>query len=225
MPSGQPVDLRWRGRGDLMKTGQNVYLQLGSPLTDAGVPRALHRGLVMASTDELWTVALEGPEQRAQPGIHAVVFYNLDREFVQQPARIESVDRMSPCILDLQPTGDPTSAEQRENLRVTAVGADASAQVGRELDCRLQDVSSTGFAIATTELYAIGERLPVTLAFRGRAYVGQVQVQNARQLWAHRIRYGLHCVAERSAGGDLTEGLHRLSIELRRASLERYRGS
>ena len=203
-----------------MKTGQNIYLRVGG-LADSrdACPR---RGLVVGVSEEGCAVALEGEGASLPPGTEVVALYQRMEGFVMQSARIESVDSSSASpIVDLLPLGDPLPAEKRRDLRFSALSAGAAIQVGVDVECRLQDVSVRGFAVATTEMYQVGDRLPAELTFENERYEGVVTVQNAHELWGHRIRYGMRCAPR--PGDTLSQGLAKLTRELQRSSLRKIR--
>jgi len=209
-----------------MKTGQSVYLRLGQrALPDRPCKEGhLHRAVVVGSTDDHWTVALEEPDLEIMSELPLVIFYTLPLGFVQQPAEIVETDESaSASVLTLRTVGDPVSAEQRGELRLSTAGVEISAEVGREPNCRLQDVSLAGFAIATTEDYAIGQVLSIQLSFGGSTYMGRATIQNCSALWAHRKRYGLRSVDGRTEGENLREGLALVSTEIQRMQLRRLR--
>jgi hypothetical protein len=207
-----------------MKTGQDVYLRLPR----ARFPRAaveqepLHRALVVGTSEEHWTVALEACDVELQAGCTVLVFYTGERRFLQQAASVAAVDTSaSSCILDLAMLGDPIPSEQREHLRTSALGAEATVQVVGDLACRVQDVSLSGFSIATVERYQVDEVLTIELVFAERVATGRAAVQNVRKLWGHRLRYGLRC----AEAGELMDALRDLSAETQRIQLRRLRGN
>jgi hypothetical protein len=210
-----------------MKTGQNIYIQhidSDSLAPDPAAPRQLQRGLVVGATRTEFSVALEEGDTQPPVGAHVMVFFHVDHNFVQQPTQVAAVDASaSACIIDLVTVADAVSAEQRESYRVTAIGSGATAELGSELDCRVQDVSATGFAIASVEEYQIGETLAVKLRYLGEEFAGEAMTQNHRKLWGHRIRYGLRCLDATDPSMTLRAGLVRISGELQREQLRRLR--
>ncbi len=141
---------------------------------------------------------------------------------MKQPARLDAVGQDDPTpVVGFQTTGEPVSAESRERFRVSTVMADLTAAVGAEAECKLLDVSTSGFAIEATQRYEVGQVVSVTLRYQGGEFSGKARVQSIRELDLGRIRYGLHAVEDRASGGELRKGQQYISAAVEREQLRR----
>ncbi len=129
-----------------------------------------------------------------------LVFYEINRCFMQQPVRVLSVvekkrdDAETRIRLELETTGDPISAENRECYRVSCYSADVEAQFGEDPEmCEVLDVSATGFAIFSDAEYTVGQTLQATLYHNGTPVHGTAVVQSYRA-FGKKNRYGLRAV-------------------------------
>ncbi|MHC4776219.1 MAG: PilZ domain-containing protein [Planctomycetota bacterium] len=113
------------------------------------------------------------------------------------------------------------SAEGRERFRVSTVMADLTATVGAEAECKLLDVSTTGFAVEATQRYEIGQVVSVTLRYQDRQFSGKARIQSIRELELGRIRYGLHAVDDKASGGELRKGQQHITAAIEREQLRR----
>ncbi|MHC4129010.1 MAG: PilZ domain-containing protein [Planctomycetota bacterium] len=141
---------------------------------------------------------------------------------MKQPARLDAVGQDDPTpVVGFQTTGEPVSAEGRERFRVSTVMADLTATVGAEAECKLLDVSTTGFAVEATQRYEIGQVVSVTLRYQDRQFSGKARIQSIRELELGRIRYGLHAVDDKASGGELRKGQQHITAAIEREQLRR----
>ena len=202
----------------MFKTGTEMHLRLPS----SGGERVLHPAVVEGIDGEEGTtrVSLKEDGLEVAAEMEIIIYYDLRREFVQQPARITEVEcEETPNCVTLVTLGDPISAESRQVYRVTAISADADAKLGSAEACPLQDVSATGFAVISSEAYDLGQNLPALLRFEDLTFAGTACVQSIRELGKKRTRYGLRCVD--SEEGDLKDELNRISMMVQRSQLAR----
>lgn len=201
----------------MFKTGFEFYLQLPS----SGDERLLHPAIVEESSSEQTQVLMTEENLELDLDLGIILYYELQHGFVQQPARIIVLERDdSTDVVTVVTTGDPISADTRECYRVTAISADADARVGSSEPCGLRDVSATGFAIVSSEVFSVGESLPVVLRFEDSEYTGTGCIQSTRELGRNRTRYGVLC-SEDDSGGALLDGLNRISLLIQRSQLSR----
>jgi len=182
----------------------------------------LHPARIKEAGTRGYTAELDESDVLLGPGQDLFVYYYLKHKFVKQPARVDAVMQTEPTlVVGFQTTGEPMPGEGRESFRVSTVMADLTATVGAETECRLLDVSSTGFAVEATQRYEVGQVVSVTLRYQERQFSGRAQVQSIRELDLGKIRYGLHAVEDRTSGGDLRKGQQYISAAVEREQLRR----
>ncbi len=205
----------------MLKPGMKMFLSL----PNESKRLILHPGTTKEAGEHRYTVELEESDLAVEAGQDVFVYYELDRKFVKQAARIEAAMKNALALtIGFQITGDIVSAECREWFRVSTALNDLTADFGPESNCRLLDVSSVGFAVEATECYEIGNTLPATLYFQGKHFTGKVRVQSVHELHGGRFRYGLHSFADKSSGGDLCKGQQQISAAVEREQLRRLAG-
>ncbi len=206
----------------MLKPGMKMFLNL----PNESKKLILHPGTTMDAGESGYTAELEDSDLAVEAGQDVFVYYELDRKFVKQAARIEAaMKNASALTIGFQITGDIVSAEGREWFRVSTALNDLTADFGPESNCKLLDVSSVGFAVEATECYEIGNTLPATLYFQGERFTGKVRVQSVQELHGGRFRYGLHSLADKSSGGDLCKGQQQISAAVEREQLRRLAGT
>ncbi len=147
-------------------------------------------------------------------GHELFVYYEEQRQFVQQPARVEQIDE-SGLSLWIALLAAPASAESRQSYRCSTLVEDIAATLGAEADCEVLDVSETGFAVHARTRHELDSRLPAAIRFEGLESEGHVIVQSSRPRGS-RWRYGLRVV-----GGELQGVLPRISLDIQRRQLRR----
>lgn len=188
--------------------------------------------------------------QGLEPGQDVLIYYERNREFVQQSARIVDAPLPSTVLPDpdqneqnqaledlpvedqpeltmtFELTGQPVSAEQRQCYRVCTVISGMTATLNGEPDCPIQDVSATGFSVIATGQYQVGRTLGVELAYGQTAYEGRISVQSVREMGSERYRYGLHCLASSvKTGLPLERGLQQICMDVQRQQLRRLKAA
>lgn len=161
------------------------------------------------------------PTERFEAGQAVTIFFELQREFMQQPVQIDSLQagEEGPRVRFF-PIGDPVSAESRQHFRVAAITTELVARIGQEEGCEVQDVSATGFsAIASTE-YALGICLPVSIHYGGGSCEGDAVVQSICER-RQGYRYGFFS----ADGARLRDQLNQLSLAVQREQLRRLSGA
>jgi len=182
----------------------------------------LHPARIKEASKRGYTAELDESDVLLGPGQDLFVYYYLKHKFVKQPARVDAVMQTEPTlVVGFETTGEPMLGEGRESFRVSTVMADLTATVGAETECRLLDVSTTGFAVEATQRYEVGQVASVTLRYQERQFSGRAQVQSIRELDLGKIRYGLHAVEDRTSGGDLRKGQQHISAVVEREQLRR----
>jgi len=188
--------------------------------------RILHPAKVVGLQDDKYTAEVEEQSLPVESGQDILVNFEKNREFMQQSARIESVDESEGRqVITFATTGEPVSAESRQCYRVSTVMMELTAGLGPERGCPVLDVSTTGFSVIAAEDYSIGNLVDASIEFEDQSYSGKLSIQSVRELSPGRIRYGLHCSEAKTSPGDLAKGLQRMSLQIQRAQLRRLAGA
>ncbi len=205
-----------------MKTDTDLFLRTPEHET-------LYPGKVSATTEKGCNAVFQGGAFSLEDGAEVLVFYEINRCFMQQPVRVLSVVEKkndndgTRITLELETTGDPISAENRECYRVSCYSADIEAQLGDDPEmCEVVDVSATGFAIFSDAEYTVGQMLLATLYHNGTPVRGTAVVQNYRA-FGKKNRYGL-----RAVDGDrpkFKRDLDRITLLVQREQLARLSGN
>ncbi len=203
----------------MLKTGSDIFVRF----PDNPDERVLERGIVIGVGAGRISAVLESSVLPLYPGLELLLYYTREREFVQQPARVEGCSNEAVgLVIDCAMAGDPISAESRHHRRGTTILADIIAVLDGKQACRLQDVSMSGFAVVTEHVYPLGSVMPVGMNFEGCCFEGTARVQSVRELWRGHLRYGFRCVAG-ACSHELLRGLSEISAEIRRRQLGRLR--
>lgn len=206
----------------MIKAGTDVHFR------DPKVPneRVLFHSVVEAAEDDdRWMATFSAGSPQLAPEQDVLIYYEVKREFVQQPATIHTVEQDDEgTVVTFVPLGDPVSAESRQHYRVSTVTAEVTAKLGNEQDCKVVDISSTGFAAVAGSRHEIGTTLDVSMTFEGKSCAGCAAIQSVRERPGGQLRYGL--VSIRSAGSnDFQERLNDISLEIQRSQLRRLSGA
>ena len=196
----------------MFKPGTKVLFQ--EPTSDV---QLLRSASVVESHDDSFSIQFDGSPIELHEGLELIAYFHAGRDFMQQVVRVIAlVKDGDKLVVDLEPTADATSAEQRPVYRASAISADLFAQLGEDRNLSVQDVSPSGFAVVSSVEYAIGTTLDVSLSFEGDMFSGTASVQSIREFTPTRIRYGLRALG----GGDLEDGLRQLSLLMQRQQLK-----
>jgi hypothetical protein len=201
----------------MLKTESVIFFNL----PDVSEERVLHRAKIMTEKENLYTAELEegGLDLKDEMGLF--IYFKTDRQFMRQAARIGSViESESNTLVEFETIGEPFSAESRQALRISSMGADLKATFGAEENCDVVDVSATGFAVYGTEEHAIDSQVEATLFFEGETFKGTVSVMAVVKRKG-RIRYGVHCSDDPKSGNHLKNGLGRITMAIQRKQLAR----
>ena len=162
-----------------------------------------------------------------EDGAEVLVFYMINRHFMQQPVRVVSVveknrdDGETRITLELETTGDPISAEKRECYRVSCYSADVEAQLGEDPELgEVLDLSATGFAIFSDAEYTVGQTLLATLHYYGRHVLGTAVIESSTA-FRKKNRYGLRAVDDERPKATLKKDLNRINLVVQREQLGR----
>ena len=205
----------------MIKAGTDVHFR--DPLVTT--ERVLHHARVDgAEEDQRWIATFSAGSPPLEAGQDVLIYYEVMREFMQQPVRVHSLDETETGrIVIFEPLGDPVSAESRQHYRVSTITANIEAAVGVETGCRVVDISSTGFAAVVEQKLGIGETVAVTIEYGGSAYEGMASVQSMRQKPNGRFRYGFLSLSH-GDGGAFQEALNDVSLDVQRTQLRRLSG-
>ena len=128
-------------------------------------------------------------------------------------------------VIEIEPIGDPISAENREYYRVSTISAGIQARLGTEANIHVQDLSATGFAVLAGEKYSLGQVIDVDVRHGDEACHGLVSVQSFRELESGRVRYGLRAIEQDLHARDFLATLQRISLAVQRDQLHRTGGA
>ncbi len=199
----------------MLKTESVIFFNI----PDVSEERVLHRAKIITAKENLYTAELEEEGLDLKDEMGLFIYFKLDRQFMRQAARIGSVTE-SNTLVELETIGEPFSAENRQALRISSVGADLKATFGAEENCDVVDISATGFAVYGTKEHAIDSRVEVTLTFEGETFKGAVSIMAVVKRKG-RIRYGVHYIDDPKAGTSLKKGLGRITMAIQRKQLAR----
>jgi len=130
-----------------------------------------------------------------QPTTNVFLYAELNRRFMQQPARVQAMLQAHPQpIIAFIPTGQPISAESRNTYRVSLAAVDVPARVAKDSKCTVLDVSATGFGVASHSTFKVGDTVNVSISYQGQSCSGEARIQSARNMGPDRFRYGLHAI-------------------------------
>lgn len=208
----------------MIKAGTDILFQEPSSKT-----RRLRRSVVVDAAADTVAVKFAAEPFDFEVDQEVLMYFNVKREFMQQLGRVVEVNIPEPSeggeaeetTFVLAPIGDPISAESRKFYRVSTISADLKAKVGDETDVKVQDLSSTGFAIIASKEYSLGETLNVEIAHEAEQCHGVASVQSVREFGPGRIRYGLRALEEDPHTNDFLQVLQRISLAVQREQLQR----
>ncbi len=207
-----------------MKTDMDIFLR-----TPEHEP--LYPGKVRAATDKGRNAVFQGGAFSLEDGAEVLVFYEINRHFMQQPVRVLSVvekkidDDGTRITLEFETTGDPISAEKRECYRVSCYSANVEAQLGEDPEmCEVLDLSATGFAISSDAEYTVGQTLLATLYYYGKHVLGTAVIESSAA-FRKKNRYGLRAVDDERPKATLKKDLYRINLVVQREQLVRLSGN
>ncbi len=207
----------------MLGRGLNIFFRLSTTTRQ----RVLHPARVVESREGLWRATLEEDDAPIAAATDVLIYYERDRRFTQQPARVESLERgvSGERIVEFRTTGSPATAESRQAYRVSTVIDGLTARVGKEDACPLLDVSATGFSVVATASYTIGRVVDATLRHAGTEFTGMACVLSAAPVGPRGMRYGLRYIDDKRPGSGLQAGLQKISSAAQRLQLRRLSGA
>lgn len=198
----------------MWSTGSDFFVEFPG----AKHQKTLHPGSVAGMQEGSVLFKPSGP-LAMEPGQDLRIYFERDREFMQQPATVEALLDDDDMIVAIGPLGEAVSAESRQFYRVSTVFADLTINVGDER-CQLTDISSLGFSVLSRRHRSQGEMLIARFEHDGTVYEGRAQVQSVTNL-GNTHRYGMLCASDKSHGATLHKGLQQVSMTVQRAQLRR----
>lgn len=199
----------------MLKTGDILYLRVPD---DTNV-RILHKSKIVSISDLGPTIEIDKPDPQLRTGMEVLVYYETNRRFVQQVARIERIESAEPTsLLQLALTSGAIEAEARAHSRVRWPCKGVVFTVDGE-KCPVLDLSPVGFAVASQQSFAAEQIVSVSLEHEGVEYRGRAQIRSfgdvsdADLVGAGASRYGLQ-VDRQKEGETLPDGLRALTVSL-----------
>ncbi len=206
----------------MIKAGTDIHFR------DPKVPNErvlFHAVAEAAEEDDRWMATFSGGSPELAPEQDVLIYFEVKREFMQQPATIHSVEQNGEgTVVTFVPLGDPISAESRQHYRVSTVTSDVTAKISDEQGCKVVDISSTGFAAVARGQHDIGTTLDVSMAFEGKSCTGCAAIQSVRERPGGKFRYGLVSIGSGETR-DFQERLNDISLEIQRSQLRRLSGA
>ncbi len=185
--------------------------------------RILHRGGVVSVGTTLEAVYEEDLDLTIDQEVF--VYYEERNKFFRHLAKVVEGPKIEEATSSVHVTllGEPIPAESRECYRASTVMGEITMQIDEETNCKLLDVSATGFAvIAQTEL-PTGAAVSAKVEFDGSFFEGEAIVQSTTEV-REGYRYGLHCHADNKTDGNLQRGLQLINMDVQRQQLRRLAG-
>lgn len=212
------------GSRGLLNIGGAFFLQVPEESTE----RILHPAKVIGLMGNILTAVFEDRDLGITDGLDVVerqdvfIYFEARRDFLQQAGQILKVleEELKPTF-EIETTGEPASVESRKYYRVSTVTAGLTADITGDGQRQVVDVSCTGFSVISSRQYAIGNSVEAMLVHKDKQYRGKVCVQSIRVLGKDRIRYGLLCVENRTAAGNMLRGLELMTVALQTEQLRR----
>ncbi len=183
---------------------------------------SLYTAKIVQIHEGIYTAILKQRDAIVANGVEVLLYYELDREFMQQTARIETaVVQDDITTIGFRTTGKPVSGERRQCFRVPTLIADLKVKFAGERDCPLVNISATGLGIISENKLYEGYVGAIALYFEDRIYSGEARVQSVRDLEDGRFRYGLLGIESRKGGNILQRGMQKISMAVQREQLRR----
>ncbi len=197
----------------MLSPDKNIFLSI----PEESVMLILHPAQVVACDQDVYTAVVEEDDVLLEPEQEVFLYFEISGTFMKQLARIEGVAREDPKRwIRFTTIGNAVSSEKREVYRVPVQFRELSATIGGEKNCRLQDVSDTGFSVIACLDINIGEVSQVTLRYEDEEFNGRASLQSVKQLDGKGKRYGFYCVDKQLSPGSLPRGLHLISLAVQR---------
>lgn len=190
----------------MLPAGSEVFIQVGQD-----GQAQLHPARVVAWSENLVTAAFADEQLPVAPGQEATLCYEIQGRFLRRAARVDAVmEGDGRLTVGLAVSRESHASDRRESVRVSTAVVGLTIDVDGEQGCPLLDVSAQGFAAVASVRLEVGQTADVSLTHAGRRFHGQVRVRSAREITPGHYRYGMYCLVNRIAGGNLAEGLRRV---------------
>jgi hypothetical protein len=203
------------------KTGDLMFL-VGTPLfllvPDSSRKRILHPGKVVRCEEGAIIAQIEEAMTVAE-GMEVVVFCSVRGKFMQQGATV--IAQGEPAIkggFAFKLVGEAVSAESRQTYRVSVAVANVKAQIGKEKDCLIVDVSPEGFAVITRSEDTLGSSVQVNFCYEGQTVSTPARVQTVQTRADGKFHCGLLVIEK---GSSARKALAQISGAMQRQQLKR----
>ena len=138
----------------MIKPSQEVFIR--QPIEEE--ERVLHVGLCLEWNEDAMGVAIHDSDLELEVEQEILIYFHDRNLFLQIPVRItKAIADGQTLLLELEPLGDPISAEGRDNFRISTITSGLKALIDGKDRCPVRDISATGFAIVETN-YKRSER-------------------------------------------------------------------
>lgn len=194
-----------------MDTHRQVHVRFGKG--DGSLASA-----TVVSTGDLKCVLRLGTSVSAEAGMPTVIFHHMDNRFFTQQGTVESIYRATPneTLVTIKCDSEPQPTENRENFRAVTAGRDLVANIGREGDCEVVNVSAQGLAVIMSNPPEVGRSQEISIQVQGKLARGRGVLRNAKFLSSQRYRCGFEVQDK-----ELADALNRLCMAIQREQLRR----
>lgn len=204
--------------------GKEVFWQTASE----GKRRLLYPAKVISTVDEQYEFEMEELSVEVAADAELLVYYHKDRDFLKAPAIVVGdvqTGEDEKIVFTIKITGAAVSADERECYRASTVVSGYEVGFGEDGGCALMDISATGFAVKTPQLFKIANTIPAALIYEDTVYTGKVCVQSVRELRKGQMRYGVSCLDKKPSGNNLLAGVQKFSLFVQREQARRLAGA
>lgn len=203
----------------MLTQGKSVFILLPGNKKE----RILHEGTVTECGVDTFVAEFSEP-LIIEVGTGVLAHAEAGRKFMQQGATAQVIFSSSPkTIIAFQRNGQPIAADSRQSYRVSLAAQQLPARVNDDDQCKLLDVSATGFGVSSKSMWLVGEIVQATVGYNGMTCSGEARVQSMREFGPGSYRYGLHAIEAKRGRtkSDLQLGLMKISLEVQRDQLRR----
>lgn len=184
--------------------------------------RVMHAGKVLESNNTHF-VAEFADSINLTAEENVVAFGERGGKFFQQGAIVREVRAagQKPVFM-FERVGEAVSAEQRQIFRVSTANSAILAQIGKEKNCRVVDISPEGFGAISKVQLELGALVSVSFSHEQQTVSTMARVQTVKHRHDGSFRYGFLAPDRNS---DARKTLAKLAGTFQRLQLQRLSGA
>jgi len=202
----------------MLHNDQNMFLLLPGD----SEKRVLQPGKVIESSAPSFSIAFDEPIE-LPVGLDTLAFCEVRGKFFQQGASLVEVREGGPAsIYVFNRVGDPVSAEQRQTFRVSVAAAQIYAQLGKQKQCLVVDISPEGLAVIADAGLTLGSMQKISTSYEQNTILADARIQTIKILPSGKARYGLLIP---SSDAVARKTLLKTSMDFQRRQLKRLAGA